>query len=315
MKSLARGLVLFGLIVSACGPSVRGDGVLRIYTSVTQDTVDAVLAGFDSGIEVEVFRAPTGDIAARLATEQRQGGILADVLWLTDPLSIQQYEADGLLEEWRPDNADALPADLVTETFFGTRLLVVVAVQQDGSDAVRSWDDLAASGLADAVVLPDPGFAGSAFGAMGFFALSDRFGFDFYRRLAGHGATQVSSPGDVIAGVAEGRFVAGMTLDGPARRAVANGSPIEIVYPEPGGIAIYSPIAVVVDADRNEARSFVEHVLSVDGQTAVAATGWQPVRPEVAWSEETGPLVFPDWSALFDRQSDLMDEYRSIFPG
>jgi iron(III) transport system substrate-binding protein len=304
MKSLARGLVLFGLIVSACGPSVRGDGVLRIYTSVTQDTVDAVLAGFDSGIEVEVFRAPTGDIAARLATEQRQGGILADVLWLTDPLSIQQYEADGLLEEWRPDNADALPADLVTETFFGTRLLVVVAVQQDGS-----------SGLADAVVLPDPGFAGSAFGAMGFFALSDRFGFDFYRRLAGHGATQVSSPGDVIAGVAEGRFVAGMTLDGPARRAVANGSPIEIVYPEPGGIAIYSPIAVVVDADRNEARAFVEHVLSVDGQTAVAATGWQPVRPEVAWSEETGPLVFPDWSALFDRQSDLMDEYRSIFPG
>jgi hypothetical protein len=35
----------------------------------------------------------------------------------------------------------------------------------------------------------------------------------------------------------------------------------------------------------------------------------------VPWSESSGPLVYPDWSAMFDRQVELLDEYRSIFSG
>ena len=123
----------------------------------------------------------------------------------------------------------------------------------------------------------------------------------------------MSSPGDVVTGVAEGRYLAGMTLDAIARSALDKGSPIEIVYPEPGAVAIYSPIGVVVDGDVEAARSFVEHVLSVDGQAAIAATGWQPVRSDVAWDVPTGPLVFPDWTTLFDRQDEILAEYRSIF--
>ncbi len=307
--------VFMCLSVGACVSNTRDDGVLRIYTSVTQATVDAVVAGFEvpAGVEVEVFRAPTGDIAGRLAAEQRSGGIEADVLWLTDPLSIQQYAADGLLQTWRPDNADAVDPAFVEPAFVGTRVLAMVAVRQPGIE-LESWEDLINARLADQVVIPDPGFAGSAFGAMGYFSQAPAYGFGFYRSLATHGATQVFSPGDVITGVAEGRFAVGMTLDGPARSAVANGSPIEIVYPSPGAIAIYSPIAVVEAGDVEAAEAFVEHVLSRDGQMAIAETGWQPVRSDVPWVEETGPLVFPDWPALFDRQDDLIDEYRTIFP-
>lgn len=307
--------VVLCVVAGACAASPRSDGVLRVYTSVTQATVDAVVAGFEppTGIEVEVFRAPTGDIAGRLAAEQRSGGIEADVLWLTDPLSIQQYAADGLLRTWRPANADSVDPAFVEPEFVGTRVLAMIAVRQPGVE-LDSWEDLSAPRLADQVVIPDPGFAGSAFGAMGYFSLASGYGFDFYRSLAVNGAKQVSSPGDVITGVAEGRFAVGMTLDGPARSAVANGSPIEIVYPSPGAIAIYSPIGIVEAGDVEAAEAFVEHVLSRAGQTAIAQTGWQPVRSDVPWLEETGPLAFPDWPALFDRQDDLIDEYRTIFP-
>ena len=315
MRRISACLVVLCLGLSACASSTRDDGVLRIYTSVTQATVDAVVAGFEakSEIEIEVFRAPTGDLAGRIATEQRLGGIQADVLWLTDPLSIQQYAADGLLQPWRPVNADAVDPEFIQAEFFGTRLLAMVAVVQPGRE-VDSWSDLAAPELDGLVVLPDPGFAGSAFGAMGYFSQAPGFGLDYYRLLAANGAAQVSSPGDVITGVAEGRYAAGMTLDGPARTAVAKGSPVEIVYPAPGAVAIYSPIAVVEAGDVSEAESFVEHVLSVEGQAAIAATGWQPVRADVEWSESSGPLVYPDWAALFDRQDELLDQYREIFP-
>ena len=77
-------VALASMVLVACGDG--GTASLRIYTSVTQGTVDAVVAGFEEGnpgIEVEVFRAPTGELTARIAAEMREGGLQADLLWLT----------------------------------------------------------------------------------------------------------------------------------------------------------------------------------------------------------------------------------------
>jgi len=54
--------------------------------------------------------------------------------------------------------------------------------------------------------------------------------------------------------------------------------------------------------------------LSLDAQERIAATGWQPIAPEVAW-DLGGAQVTIDWRELFDRQQELLDDYRSIFAG
>lgn len=311
-------LATIALVVSACGGGGSvGDDVLRIYSTVTQDTVDAVVEQFTDAnpdATVEVFRAPTGEVTARIASELRgEGGLQADVLWFTDPLSIQQYEADGLLLEWEPAEASAVADEYRTPTFVGTRILNLVIVHQPGLSGITDWDDLyEVEGVA---ALPDPGFAGSAFAALAYFAQADGYGLDYYRRLAESGAVQVQSPGDVITGVAEGRYAAGITLDRSARDAIGDGSPLEMVWPASGAIAIYSPIAVVADGDATDlARTFVEHTLGVAAQEAIAGTGWQPIRTDVAWAHD-GPTVGFDWGTAFDRQEQLLDEYRGIFGG
>ncbi len=295
-------------------------GTLRIYTSVTQDTVDEVTALFTDthpDIDLEVFRAPTGELNARIAAEKRdEGRMLADVLWLTDPLSMQQFEVEGDLAAWTPGNATAVPDEFREETFWGTRLLNMVLVHRDDLDpAPTSWHDLTDPVYEDGVVITDPGFAGSAFGALGYFALTDGFGFDFYEDLAANGAVQVSAPGDVVTGVAEGRFLAGMTLDKVAFDARDAGSPIAVVFPEPGAIAMYSPIAVVATTEfADGAEAFVEFVLTEPAQEAIADTGWQPVREDVTW-DRAGPTVVVDWDEAFDRQEELLERYRAIIGG
>jgi iron(III) transport system substrate-binding protein len=179
---------------------------------------------------------------------------------------------------------------------------------------VERWSDLTDASLAP-VAIPDPGFAGSALGALGFFALDEDFGFGFYRALADQGAVEVRSPGDVVTGVAEGRFTAGMTLDFSARNAVDKGSPIEILWPEPGAVAIFSPIAVVDGRPALEAaKSLVDFVLGTEAQELIAGTGWQPIRRDVTW-EAGGEAVTPDWDAIYNRQDELLNEYRSVFGG
>jgi iron(III) transport system substrate-binding protein len=305
------------LILAACGGREQtGDDVLRIYTSVTHDTVDAVVVGFKAtnpDVTVEVFRAPTAELAARIAAELRDDALMADILWLTDPLSIQQYEIDGLLREWDPENIEAVPQEFRTGSFFGTRVLNMVIIA-DGSllEMPRDWRDL--TSIEGDVAIPDPGFAGSAFAALGFFALSPDYGMDFYRDLKDSGAVQVRSPGDVVNGVAEGLYVAGVTLDRAARDAADSGSPVSLIWPASGAISLYSPIAVIDQNGTRTAEAFVEFVLSEEAQSAIAGTGWEPIREDVDWPH-TGASQIIDWSLAFDRQEELLAYYREIFEG
>jgi len=122
----------------------------------------------------------------------------------------------------------------------------------------------------------------------------------------------------VVTGVAEGRYDAGITLEFSARSAATKGSPVEVVWPSPGAVAVTSPIAVLADTDRTEqARTFVEHVLSASGQTAIGVTGWAPALPGIA-----GPaipagteIVYPDWESIFVGQDALVAGYEAIFGG
>ena len=316
--SSALGRVLLCAVLAAGGAACGGDagdeGTVRLYTSVTQDTVDAVVAGFAAahpGLAVAVFRAPTGELAARIASEQREGGLQADVLWLTDPLSIQQYDRDGLLRAFTPAGIENVPGGFRTGTFFGTRVLNLVIVAGDALEpAPRDWGDLAA--IPGGVAIPDPGFAGSAFAALGYFALHPDFGVGFYDDLHDAGAEQVRSPGDVVAGVAEGVYAAGITLDRTVRDAVADGSPVQLIWPASGAIAVYSPIAVVTETGGDSAEEFVAYVIGEEGQRAIAATGWEPVHPAVEWPD-AGAQQLVDWEQAFDRQEDLLDQYRAVF--
>lgn len=293
-------------------------GTVTLYTSTTQGTVDAIVAAFSDAypdVDVEVFRAPTGEINARIAAEQREGAVRGDVLWLSDPLSIQQYDADGLLLEWTPTEIDGVPEEYRADRFWGTRLLNVVMIHgADVDPAPTAWSDLTDPAYADSVAIIDPGFAGSAFGSLGYFATSDEFGMDFYRDLAANGATQLSAPDEVVTGVAEGRFKVGITLETPAQAAVGNGSPIAIVWPDPGAIAIYSPIGVFTDtANATAAEAMVDFILSEEGQTIIGTTGFQPIRPGIEGPPTRGEQVAPDWESIFDRQEELLEAYRSIF--
>lgn len=300
------------LLVPACGDGAPSTIVL--YTSVTQDTVDAVVAAFEAehpDVDVAVFRAPTGELSARVAADIRAGGIGADVLWLTDPLSMQQFDAQGLLRTVSPDAA-AVPGEFREERFWGTRIVSLVVVQHRDAVAIQSWDDLVvAAGDGGAAIL-DPTFAGSGFAALAFFALDDRYGLDYLQRLHDAGATVVAAPGDVVTGVAEGQYAAGITIDRIARDALADGAPLQIAWPDPGAIAVYSPIAVT--GESSDATEFVSFVLGRTGQEAIAASGWLPIDPTVMPGGR-GPQLILDWTLAFDRQQELLDAFRAIFGG
>lgn len=320
---------LLATLLAACGGSGSSGqgggltsgppgGTIRLYTSYNQPEVDAVIAAYARAVpavHVDVFRAPSGQLAARIAAEQRGGGVRGDVLLLSDPLTMGQYDQQGLLWPWSPAEESAVSPQDRTDTFFGVTASDVVVVSRRGSEP-RRWKDLTHIRYKNAVAIPDPNFAGSAFAALGYFAFAKGFGMDFYRNLKANGAVQVQAPGDVITGVAQGRFQAGMTLDFLARAAIAKGSPIVITAPLPGAIRLYAPVAVFAGSGNvASAESFAGFLLTAPAQQALAALDRRPIRADVPAKAPALPEVRPDWTQIIAGQAQLRTEYRAIFGG
>ena len=295
---------------------------ITLYTSVTQNTVTAVLNGFaklDPNVKVNVFRATTGQLNARIAADEHSGGLRSDVIWGTDPLSMESYAQEGLFQPWPLPAIAGVPAQDKTKYFWGTRELYLVIVAHKGLTPMpANWSDLASPAYKGKVALPDPAAAGSAFAALGYFDTTPGFGIGFYDKLKANGAVQVSTIPEVVTDVAEGRYQLGITLDSEVRSAIKEGSPVVMDWPADGAIELYSPIAETVTAKGAAAtatQALMRYVLSASGQAVIGKTGWQPVLPGIAGPPRPAGAteVYPGWTALFGRQNQILQQYQAIF--
>jgi iron(III) transport system substrate-binding protein len=321
-------VVALGGCSGSSGGSSRADessggqsGSLTLYTCVSDDTIQPVIQGFEDGAagrKVDLFRAPTGELNARVAADVRSGGLRADVIWGCDPLTVQAWVDQDLVGGWTPPEADAIPAEFRTDDYVGAQLLYMVAVHRTDVPAPDSWSDLAGPAYTGAVAVPNPSVAASALGALGYFAGNPAYGVDFYRDLRANGAVQVGTPDDVTTGVAQGVYAAGMTIASSAYAAKDAGSPVDVVWPEPGAVAIYGPIALSTDStDSQVAQDFISYVVSEDGQRVLADAGSYPTRPGVTGPPvpDGAPVVSPDWAAIGAQKDAFLGEYQQVFGG
>jgi iron(III) transport system substrate-binding protein len=325
-RRLSATLAVGVLALAACGGN-DGAGAdeaapdsLTLYTCLSDESIQSVIAVFeerDDGGSIDLFRAPTGELNARVAADARSGGLRADVIWGCDPLTVQAFVDQDLVGGWTPPEADSIPGEFRTDDYVGAHLLYMVAVHRTDVPTPVAWSDLAGGDYA-ALAVPDPSVAASALGALGYFAADPDYGVDFYRDLQAAGAVQVSTPDDVTTGVAQGVYDAGMTTANSAYAAKDDGSPVDVVWPQPGAVAIYGPIALAADsADSDVAKAFISFVVSEEGQAVLGGSGAYPTRPGVEGPTvpDGAPVVSPDWAAIGADEDAILAEYQQVFGG
>lgn len=290
------------------------EGSLHFYTSQPDADAAKLVEGFQAkypDVKVETFRSGTEEVISKIKAEKMAGKIQADVLLVADAVTFESLKEEDMLKAYESKEAAEIPAELVDpdHTYYGTKVMAtgLVVNTQKVKKLPTSWNVLTSKEAKGKIIMPSPLYSGAAAYNLGVFTRQDKLGWDFYKNIAANDVTVTKGNGDVLKGVAGGEKDYGMVVDYLVTRAKAEGSPVELIYPEEGVPVITEPIGIMKDADNvDAAQAFVDFVLSEEGQKLAAELGYTPIRKGVEAPE--GLKTIDEMKVL---STDVQELYRA----
>jgi iron(III) transport system substrate-binding protein len=301
-------------------------GKITLYTSVPQNICDRLQSDFKTrfpGATLAVFRAGSSEVEAKLAAERQAGSIQADLVWVAEPSTYEDFKKQGLLMKFTPAEAKALPAEMKdTDGFYyaGRLINMVVAFNIKANPKPASWKDLLKPAYKGKIGFPTPASSGAAEAAVRTLADTAGFGWDYFKQFRANGGKQIKNNSVVQEQLSTGELLAGALLDFMMRDAKAKGSPVDYAWPSEGAVFIPSPIAVLQAAKNPEAaKAFVNYLISKAGQESMVKLGnFIPVRADVDGPAGTPGLtkinrLATDWKQVREKRQDTKDQFEAIF--
>ncbi|MDO5669951.1 MAG: ABC transporter substrate-binding protein [Corynebacterium sp.] len=273
---------------------------ITVYTSEPEEKVDEINAAFEAAnpdIKVEVYRAGTGDLNARIAAEKESGSIEADILWAADSATFETYKEAGDLAELQDvDTSELIDEALDADNHYvGTRIIPTVIAYNtdiiDEADAPQSWADLVDPRFQGQLVMPDPAVSGAAAFNASVWKNDSQLGEDWINALGENTPMIAQSNGPTSQEIAGGGHPVGVVVDYLVRDLAEAGSPIAAVYPTEGAPYITEPAGVFESSDNKEAAErYINFLLSEEGQKIAVEQAYLPVREDVGTPADTPPL-------------------------
>lgn len=295
-------------------------GKVTVYMPSPAGLADKLAAAFTekTGVEVEQFQGTTGEILARLETEQANP--VADVVILaswSDGLSMKE---DGQIMSYTPANADK--ANWIDEDsmLFGTSASAVGVIYNTTiySELSADWADLAGADYKDNIVIPDPEKSGACKDFLAGFVTGVDGGEDIMQSWADNGLTVPGANAAALEAVTTGEkgiLIAG--VDYNAYSSMNKGEPISIYYPATGTVVNPRPAMIMNTAPNvDNAKAFIDFLYSDEAQQMVADAYLLPGRSDIQCDNRTNladiPQLPTEWDAMMDVASDTAAKLNEI---
>lgn len=274
------------LAALALGAMHTSGYALTVYTAGPAGLIKALADGFEKqgGEKVEVFQADSGKVMARVEAEA--GNPRVDVLISASWDSALDLHQRGWLLHYRSPLAKTVPAAYQGPAYVaqGMSALAIAWNPASGTPRPSDWKDLAAPTYQGKVNMPDPSKSGTALELIS--GLQSQHGaqaWKLFGELRANGMHIAGANAQALNPVLQGAKAAVFgAVDYVTYAAQAKGEQVEIIFPSSGTVVAARPMMIFKSSKKPEqAKRFIDYVLSDEGQKMVANAYLLPARADV----------------------------------
>ena len=260
---------------------------LTVYTAGPGSLAKSLASGFEqqTGVKVTVFQATTGKVMARLEAEQAnpQADVLISASWDT----AEDLHQRGWLLPFASANADQVPANLKSADYIaqGVSALGIVWNSKSGTPEPKEWRDLTQPAFKDKVTTPDPALSGASLDLL--IGLQNSMGdqaWQLFDDLKKNGMVVSGPNAQAVTPVMQGAKAAVFgAVDYVSYGNIQQGESLKVIFPASGTVIAPRPMMILKTSQHaDDAKAFIDYVLSPKGQARVADAWLMPARRDVA---------------------------------
>ena len=308
----------------------KKEGKVIWYSSLTLKISQEVCNLFNSknpGIKCELHRSGSSKLYNRYRQEARGKIFRADVIHTSNiGQFITMHDKLKFIAPYKPKGSDNFVSNFKTDDGRWTILRASVMVPVYNSKLVKpdqvptSYLDFLKPEWKNKLVIADPNYGG--FATITMIATVNKFGMDYYEKLAANNPRRWGSAAGTLTLVERGEAL--MTTGAVAYTTynhIKKGEPIKMAVPKEGVPFVRSPAAVLAKAPHpNAARVFMDFLFSQEVQQLLANRGLYVGHPDVKYPDGQTPLsafklieVPPDEIGAYAKS--IRKAFRKIFSG
>ena len=332
MKKLVALILALMLVCAACAALAEPSGTVMLYSSTGEDVILKLKEAFEAkypDVTLEYYQAGSGKCVTKLSTEFETNAVACDVIWMADPSAQLTWKSQGKLVPYVSEHAANVPEFFKDpdNAFIAGRVVLMgisySTITSSKEDAPTTFWGLCDEKFQNQIVMTDPSASGTTKAAVFAMVNSEKYGWDYFKKLKEFGCELESSSGNTMNKVAAAAYQVCIGVDYNTRNMEDQGSPIGFHDTTDDIIAVPCPLAIPQGAPNEElAKLFIDFVLDPEGGQKVLANecNMTPVNTLTAMPEGmTNPAIISDiampidWNDLEANGNAMLEEFDKIF--
>lgn len=321
--------VPYSLLKAACD-----EGALMIYHGTWSDAQKVQVAQFRKRFpcikSLQMFELTAGPMRQRFVSESRAGLRVADIIQDTDPGTLNEHAAEGLLMNYVISNDTAYADGMKKQGFWYPLRIALIGVawntdliNDKEAELLKDWKTVTDPRWKDRAGVVDPAAGGVAY--LPWYTWFKLYGEDFIRKLGEVRPQVFSGTNPASAALASGDiavlFNASETGLMPLQSA---GAPLRWTFPVPAAGPVTGEAISARAPHPNAAKLYHEYAFTAEGYAlwqklggAPARIGYQDQRPIAAQPWYKYPTNFSNYDPrevtnLYPKVSELFHKYVNV---